>query len=116
MSNSPRRSGIEGHGIRLQQVRTASSVTPVATMTETDKIGQSLQSASTWQKKKPRLRYGAFRTHSGERAYLLIIFRLAAAIIALPSFSVTSPVRATVLLRWGTSFAFFSAARSPVTA
>ena len=52
---------------------------------------------------------------SGEQAYLLIIFRLVAAIVMVPPFSVTSPVSSTLWLRWGTSFALLFAARSPVT-
>jgi hypothetical protein len=34
--------------------------------------------------------------HSGEQAYLLIIFRLVAAIVMVPPFSVTSPVSSTL--------------------
>src|SRR5437016_4808884 len=48
--------------------------------------------------------------------YLLIILRLVAAIFIVPSLSlVTSPVNSTLCVMCPTSFAFFSAARSPVT-
>jgi hypothetical protein len=48
-------------------------------------------------------------------SYLLIIFRLAAAIVLTPPFSVTSPVSSTLWLMCGTSLALLFAARSPVT-
>ena len=52
---------------------------------------------------------------SGVRGYLLIIFRLVAAIVSIPPLSLTSPVSSTLWLMWGTSLALLLAARSPVT-
>jgi len=72
------------------------------------RAGAQLEENGAWSRNSlPR--------HSGEQAYLLIIFRLLAAIVMVPPFSVTSPVSSTLWLRWGTSFALLFAARSPVT-
>src|SRR3984893_15158407 len=65
------------------------------------------------QKKGPGTNRGQFLAFS--EAYFEIIFRLSAAIIILPSFSVTSPVTSTVWEMWAMSLAFFSAASPPVS-
>src|SRR5262245_8994662 len=54
------------------------------------------------------------RSEARELAYRLTIFSESAAIIILPSFSLTSPVISTVWLTWATSFALLSAASAPM--
>src|SRR5438034_1125072 len=49
------------------------------------------------------------------QGYFLIIFRVSAAMIILPSFSITSPVTSTVWLTCGTILALLSAARPPAS-
>src|SRR5205823_1116284 len=56
---------------------------------------------------KPRI------PNPNRQSYFLIIFSVSAAMIILPSFSVTSPVTSTVWLTCGIIFALLSAARPP---
>lgn len=77
-------------------------------------IARSVRRGLSWKKiAKQTWSRNSLPRHSGDQTYLLIIFRLLAAIVR--SFSLTSPVSSTLWLMWGTSFALLFPARSPVT-
>lgn len=65
---------------------------------DTAQIAQLRAQGLSWKKiaKQMGLGVGTLYRVSGEQAYLLIIFRLVAAIVMVPPFSATSPVSSTL--------------------